>query len=96
MTQPTALRLARELEACPTINYKAHAAELRQLHEANEAFGKRQEWWNERMFVLEQQRDALLSLLGSIRGWDVLDATADGAYWKREIDSAIKAAKENR
>lgn len=30
--QPTALRLARELEACPTINYKAHAAELRRLH----------------------------------------------------------------
>ena len=31
-TQPEALRLARELEACPTINYKPHAAELRRLH----------------------------------------------------------------
>jgi hypothetical protein len=30
--QPEALRLARELEACPTINYKDHAAELRRLH----------------------------------------------------------------
>lgn len=30
-----ALRLARELEACPTINYKAHAAELRRLHALN-------------------------------------------------------------
>ena len=46
------------------------AAELRRLHaenealrEANEAFGKRQEWWNERMFALEQQRDALLEAL---------------------------------
>jgi hypothetical protein len=30
--QPEALRLADELKACPTINYKAHAAELRRLH----------------------------------------------------------------
>jgi hypothetical protein len=48
------------------------AAELRRLHaenealrEANEAFGKRQEWWNERMVALEQQRDALLEALKS-------------------------------
>ena len=95
--QPTALRLADALLKYLGGNTASQAAaELRRLHEANEAFGKRQEWWNERMFVLEQQRDALLLLLGSIRGWDVLDATADGAYWKREIDSAIKAAKENR
>jgi hypothetical protein len=33
--QPEALRLARELEACPTINYKDHAAELRRLHAVN-------------------------------------------------------------
>ncbi len=30
--QSTALRLAAELEACPTINYKDHATELRRLH----------------------------------------------------------------
>lgn len=30
--QPNALRLAAELEACPTITYKTHAAELRRLH----------------------------------------------------------------
>ena len=29
--QSEALRLAAELEACPSINYKAHAAELRRL-----------------------------------------------------------------
>lgn len=40
------------------------------------------------------QRDQLLALLGNIRGWDILDATADGMYWKREIDAAIKQAKE--
>ena len=33
--QPEALRLARELEACPTINYKDHAAELRRMHAVN-------------------------------------------------------------
>ena len=32
MTEKTeALRLAAELEACPSINYKTHAAELRRL-----------------------------------------------------------------
>ena len=63
--QPEALRLAKMLEQDP--RSKSHhaeaAAKLRQLHEANEAFGKRQEWWNERMFVLEEQRDALLEAL---------------------------------
>ena len=32
MNKSEALRLARELEACPTISYKTHAAELRRLH----------------------------------------------------------------
>ena len=65
MTQPEALRLADWLEDQydPTYNQAQAAAELRRLYEANEAFGKRQEWWNERMFVLEQQRDALLEAL---------------------------------
>lgn len=38
-------------------------AENAELREANEAFGKRQEWWSDRMFALEQQRDALLEAL---------------------------------
>jgi hypothetical protein len=38
-TQSEALRLARELEACPTINYKDHAAELRRLHAVNRELG---------------------------------------------------------
>lgn len=68
MTQPEALRLADELEMW-TLGEPA-AAELRRLHaenealrEANEAFGKRQEWWNEKMFAIEQQRDALMEAL---------------------------------
>ena len=38
-------------------------AKVRELQEANEAFGKRQEWWNEKMLTLEAQRDALLEAL---------------------------------
>ena len=34
-------------------------AKVRELQEANEAFGKRQEWWNEKMLTLEAQRGAL-------------------------------------
>ena len=33
------------------------------LQAANEAFGKRQEWWNEKMLKLEQERDALAAKL---------------------------------
>jgi hypothetical protein len=49
------------------------AAELRRLsaendalREANEAFGKRQEWWNEKMFALEEVNAELLEALKMI------------------------------
>jgi hypothetical protein len=28
-------------------------------------------------------------LLARLRGWDVMDATADGPYWRSEIDKAL-------
>lgn len=91
MTQPEALRLADELEMW-TLGEPA-AAELRRLHaenealrEANEAFGKRQEWWNERMVALEQQRDALLEALKEIV------AAADGKGWE-QLDPSFKKAR---
>jgi hypothetical protein len=31
----------------------------------------------------------LASVLRAIRGWDMLDATADGPYWKGVIDEAL-------
>ena len=40
--------------------------ENRALRQANEAFAQRQEWWNERMFALEKQRDELLEALKGI------------------------------
>ena len=36
---------------------------IESLQAANEAFGKRQEWWNEKMLKLEQERDALAAKL---------------------------------
>jgi uncharacterized coiled-coil protein SlyX len=31
----------------------------------------------------------IVGTLRAIRGWDMLDATADGPYWKRTIDAAL-------
>jgi uncharacterized coiled-coil DUF342 family protein len=42
-------------------------AEIARLREANAAFVKRQEWWNERMFTLEQERDALRAEVEALR-----------------------------
>ena len=65
--QPEALRLADELEEyVDGATARTAAAELRRLYEANEAFGKRQEWWNDRMCELEKQRDELLEALKGI------------------------------
>jgi len=69
-----ALRLARELEACPTINYKDHAAELRRLHSANaellEALKQAFEeciWPNERLSdVHAKARAAIAKVEGRI------------------------------
>lgn len=96
MTQPTALFLADILEDAgkPADIADKCAAELRQLHEANEAFGKRQEWWNERMFVLEQQRDALITALHNISL-----ASQDSGSTREGMGlyarAAIKKAEEN-
>ena len=67
---------------------KESKAELRRLHEANEAFGKRQEWWNERMFALERQRDELLEALKLTR----LMLIAHGETHAK-IDEAIARAE---
>lgn len=37
--------------------------EIQALRQANEAFGKRQEWWNERMFQLESEVERLTNAL---------------------------------
>ena len=55
------------------------------LQEANEAFGKRQEWWNEKMLTLEAQCDVLLKALSAAR------CAAEGAAAQR--DALLEALK---
>jgi hypothetical protein len=49
-----------------TIELRRLHAENAELREANETFGRRQVWWNDRMFALEQQRDALLEKINGV------------------------------
>lgn len=64
--QPEALRLADWLDGSnngPADARHKAAAELRRLHEANESFAKRQTWWNNRTFELENAlRKAVMAL----------------------------------
>lgn len=55
MTKRTASLAAAELRRL--------SAENDALHEANEAFSKRQEWWNDKMFALETLNAELLEAL---------------------------------
>lgn len=72
-----ALRLAELIERDyhdETLAPRMAATELRRLHaenealrEANEAFGKRQEWWNDRMFEQEQRYMALVKAMADAK-----------------------------
>ena len=97
MTQPEALRVAAELEACPSINYKAHAAELRRLYDlAMELQGK--------IYALEmarsmEQKTAKLkrdALLEALKAAEPYLRHADVAYNVYvQARAAIKKAEEN-
>ena len=105
MDKPEALRLADACDLGYPLEEDARqaAAELRRLHEANEAFGKRQEWWNERMFVLEQQRDALLEAFSLLRvechqlhhNFKDRHTMLEPCPVVARINAAIKKAEEN-
>jgi hypothetical protein len=78
--QPLALKLADAISRIDTLTeyqrkliFQA-AAELRRMHDenaelraANEAFDKRQKWWNEKMFVLENVAPESLFKLTKLR-----------------------------
>jgi hypothetical protein len=100
-TQPEALRLARELEACPSIDYTVHAAELRRLHElALEQQGK--------IYALEMARsmeqktaklkqDALLEALKEARKIVRASSSRNLAKdWDQRTTAAIKAVEEGK
>jgi SMC interacting uncharacterized protein involved in chromosome segregation len=42
---------------------EALRAEIEELREANEAFGRRQEWWSEKMFQIETEVEQLRNAL---------------------------------
>ena len=83
---------------------------VRELQEANEAFGKRQEWWNEKMLTLEAQRGALLEQRDELRRALEIIAVGDATnpqaqaaeelialgYWRDipEARAAIKTVEE--
>jgi hypothetical protein len=79
-------------------------AELEELRKANEAFGKRQEWWTERMVDLEAQLEAERKACANIaqefakKWWGIHCATNKHMETTRKahedfckIDNAIRA-----
>ena len=84
-TQPEALRLARELEACTTISYKTHAAELRRLHADAERY----------RYLRNRNPQEILPVIGPAAGaW----IDCDDENWEltlltgEDADAAIDAA----
>jgi hypothetical protein len=99
--RPEALRLARELEACPTINYKDHAAELRRLHAELVEY----ERWSDRdearatnaereRDIAEAQRDELLEALKAERTQYEHTLALQQKSYEREIKIEVEAERE--
>ena len=86
------------------------AALIAQLREKAEALGDQVATLTRRREEMERHNEELqdvltkqsaqvamlAGLLRRIRGWDMLDAIADGPYWKREIDVALAAVRGER
>lgn len=49
---------------------------------------------SDRAFKAEAEVEALRALLLRIRAWDMMDTATDGAFWRREIDAALKGASD--
>lgn len=99
MTQPEALRLARELEACPTINYKAHAAELRRLHAENQAMREeRDKAWRTAHDAYELGKTMVTPREAMLEALKTVEWHGQGSCWVVDADkiaAAIKKAEEN-
>jgi hypothetical protein len=69
------------------------SAENDALREANEAFAKRQEWWNEKMFQREEQTERDTALL--LQALEALVAAGLSAHkTKQAREKAITALRE--
>ena len=99
---------ATELAKVPiferSITWQSQATiELRRLHEenaelreANETFGQRQAWWNDRMFALEQQRDVLLEALKTMLTHMGMDEDEWNKLTFDQARAAIKMTEEGK
>lgn len=101
--QPEALRVADELEALRVSDaremwllgepaarlLREQHAEIQELREANETFGKRQEWWNEKMFDMELEVERLREQL-RLANIDALNETAEN----EALRAAVLAERE--
>ena len=77
---------ADEIERLQT-ERNALAEEAEQLRAANEAFGKRQDWWTERMFELEQKLES--TRLESTRILAAVERVA-GRYLRDQVEKEIE------
>ena len=71
------------------------AAENKELHEANEAFGKRQEWWNDKMVTLEALNAELVEAL---RCADAMlsGANMDAKAVERKVAAALAKVEASK
>jgi hypothetical protein len=83
-TKATLTSIARAIEAEATAPLLARIAELEQ---ANEAFAARQEWWNSRMFELEQK---VAELEAEAKRLDFVESRLFGKSWNGVIDSGSR------
>ena len=97
--QPEALRVADELEALRVSDaremwllgepaarlLREQHAEIQELREANETFGKRQEWWNEKMFDMELEVERLREQL-RLANIDASNEAAENEALRRDAE----------
>lgn len=79
---------------------KALEIEVEQLREANEAFGKRQDWWAERMFELEEavrgEREACAALIEKVAKSDLITRDDFTHYICKDTAEALAMCIRNK
>ena len=63
---------------------------------AADMIAKERDAFQAALATARSDNDALLNLLYRIAGWDMMDSSADGKYWRQEIARAIDAAHNSQ
>lgn len=82
-------RLQREVEYLTNAGVIECAVRNRSVSEYMNHWEDRTLKAESQLTALRQERDEARAILIAIRGWDMLDCTADGPYWKRTIDAVL-------